>query len=663
VAGWVAERIADGVISAQPDLVGVRPILVAVSRTIVASPPFRSAARRTARTAHHALMTGTGRDILLTVKDVGVVLDNAVAGQPAIAGKIPPKLAASFGELRELPGGERAVRLVRFAHRLRAGAIAMLLVGIGLAALSVRLAAERRVAIVRLGVTLAIAGLLIVIMARFGGDILALFARKPSSAPALAGLGRAFLAPLMVWGMALGFSGLVFASAAASLLERVSLAEWARGAQGWLFGSQHRMWLRMVRGLVGLGIGAAILVAPIPSLTVMAWVAGVTIAFAGMREAFYAFLHTLPDVDPAALERARSAPRRLATGAISLVVLIVVTATTVLVLRSTDRPPESGEVLAVNGLRELRDRTVDQVVFAGTHNSMGSPDIPGWMFPNQSADLTTQLRSGVRAFMLDAMYATPVGDVVKTEIKDEAAGMAKYAAVVGEEGLEAAVRIRERIVGEKEEDRDVYMCHGFCELGARKLTDGLRDIHEFLVANPDEVLILIIQDVDVAPADIQRCFEESGLIDFVYKGPLGPPWPTLREMVESDQQVIVFAENEWAGIPWYHPAFETLQETPYTFHEPDQFSNKPNRGGTGGSLYLMNHWIESTPMPKPTNAALVNSRDFLLARIRKFEKERGHLPNIVAVDFFQSGDLVPLVRELNLAPREAAPPPGRKRAR
>jgi hypothetical protein len=38
---------------------------------------------------------------------------------------------------------------------------------------------------------------------------------------------------------------------------------------------------------------------------------------------------------------------------------------------------------ACNGYRELCDRRLNEVVFAGTHNSMGAADIPDWMFANQ----------------------------------------------------------------------------------------------------------------------------------------------------------------------------------------------------------------------------------------------------------------------------------------
>jgi hypothetical protein len=186
----------------------------------------------------------------------------------------------------------------------------------------------------------------------------------------------------------------------------------------------------------------------------------------------------------------------------------------------------------------------------------------------------------------------------------------------------------------------------------------LKQVRDFLVENPGEVLVIVVQDESVAAQDIERCFRESGLIDFVYRGPARPPWPTLREMVDSDQRVLVLAENDTTGVDWYHPAFAVLQETPFTFHQPSEFSNRPNRGGTGGSLYLMNHWIESTPIPKPSNAEIVNARDVLLQRIRAFRRERGRLPNLVAVDFYGVGDLVAVVRELN----ESAAEPRRRQA-
>jgi hypothetical protein len=46
-------------------------------------------------------------------------------------------------------------------------------------------------------------------------------------------------------------------------------------------------------------------------------------------------------------------------------------------------------------------------------------------------------------------------------------------------------------------------------------------------------------------------------------------------------------------------------------------------------------------------AEKVNAYDFLLDRARKCQKERGKLPNLVAVDFYNTGDLFAVTETLN----------------
>ena len=648
-AGYVAEQIADAVIKAKPDLVGLRPVLVGVGRSVVASPPFRAAVRRSARTIHHAVMSGTSKDIVLGVQDLGVLLESMTAAHPGLARKIPAGLSAVFGRLESIPGGELSARLVRIASRMRAWTIGLLALGIALCTASVWLSSFRRRVIVRVGVALAALGFVLAIVARFGSHALGFFARSESAA-AVVGLAGAFLGGLLLWAAALGFAGLVLAAASASLLERVPLGRWADGAWGWLAGAQPLMRLRLARGVLGAVAGAALIFWPLPSLTVAAWLCGLVVAFAGMREAFVAALHLIPHIEaPARGARAveRATPRVSAVALACGLAVVLLAATAWVIVRSSARSDPPPEITACNGAAALCDKRLDQVIFPTSHNAMGAADVPGWMFPNQNAGIEQQLRDGIRGLLIDAHYGVPVGDRVKTELQDEKAAMAKYEAALGREGMSAVLRIRDRMVGAPNGERDIYMCHGFCELGALKLVPALRQVRDFLVANPGEVLILVLQDESVTPPDIERCFQESGLIDFVYRGSARPPWPTLREMVETDQRVLVMAENDTTGVAWYHPAFALMQETPYTFHDPSEFSNRPNRGGTGGSLLLLNHWIESTPMPKPSNASIVNARTALLARIRACRRERGRYPNLVAVDFYGVGDLIPVVRELN----------------
>jgi hypothetical protein len=100
-------------------------------------------------------------------------------------------------------------------------------------------------------------------------------------------------------------------------------------------------------------------------------------------------------------------------------------------------------------------------------------------------------------------------------------------------------------------------------------------------------------------------------------------------------------------VPWYHPAFESMQETPYHAENPSQLTCAVNRGGTKGSLFLLNNWIDTTPAPRPTNAEKVNDYDTLLRRARECEQERGLLPNVIAVDFYKTGDVFGVADTLN----------------
>ena len=310
-----------------------------------------------------------------------------------------------------------------------------------------------------------------------------------------------------------------------------------------------------------------------------------------------------------------------------------------------DAPVIATEITACNGAPQLCDRRIDQVSFPAAHNAMSNAEIPGWMFPHHSVAFPGQLQNGVRALLIDIHYGFPGAERIKTDLEGEGATREKLVGAVGEQGFEAAQRIRDRLVGVDEGRRGLYFCHGFCELGAYEVVPALRGIRDWLLVNPGEVLLIVIEDY-VTPEEIAKAFEDSGLMEFVYTGPI-TPWPTLRSMILSGGRVLVFTESGKPGVDWLHPAFDSFQETPYTFHTPEEFSCKPNRGGTSGTLFQVNHWIETTPAPRPSNAAIVNTYDVLMKRARACEKERGLKPTYIGVDFADIGDIVGATRTLN----------------
>jgi hypothetical protein len=179
-----------------------------------------------------------------------------------------------------------------------------------------------------------------------------------------------------------------------------------------------------------------------------------------------------------------------------------------------------------------------------------------------------------------------------------------------------------------------------------------------MVANPGEVVIIVVEDY-VAPEDLARAFDDAGLLPLVYAGSLTTPagGPTLQQLINWGQRLVVFIESGKPGVPWLRPAWESMQETPYSFHKPADFSCRPNRGPATSAFFQINHWIETTPAPRPSNAEIVNAYNLLLARARACSAQRRRLPNIVAVDFYDVGDLFRVVRTLNGLDAPARPTP------
>ena len=336
-----------------------------------------------------------------------------------------------------------------------------------------------------------------------------------------------------------------------------------------------------------------------------------------------------------------------AAAALATVTLIVITG-------GADEAP-AAIPLTCNGYGVLCDRPLNDVALAATHNSMASTTIPHWLFAQQDGTISDQLDEGIHGLLIDSYYgfAEPNG-IVRTDL----ARVPKIKAVeqdIGPQAAQAAQRIRSRLGPSPHGKPGIFLCHGFCELGSVTLASALDDLRTFLVNNPNEVVVVINQDEGVTPTDIEHAFAKAGLLDLVYRGPLGP-FPTLREMIDSNQRLVVMAENDAGDVPWYHLAYaHALQETPFRFRNADQLTKpaqlaascRPNRGPSTAPLFLLNHWIDTSPTPRPSLAKIVNAEPALLERARTCERIRHHLPNLVAVDFYRRGNVLGVVNTLN----------------
>jgi hypothetical protein len=651
VAAFAADRVTDAVLAASPDLTPVRPLVLATSRLIVSSEAFRAAFRTAAESAHRALFAEGTQRVVLSLPDAGVLLRGAVErASPELAEKIPRQLESLALSLESGPALQWLDRAWMLREELRALVQTLLIGSPLLLAFAIWLAGDLRRGFVGAGAALCAAALAVWIVLPLGRAAVPAFLSSPLSIEAAQGLWDAFLDPLAGWALFLLGLGLLLVAAGTSLMAAFDPLSALRLAGERLVVPPASRGGRLLWGLALLLGGTVAVRAPTLTAQTAVVIVGLAVVFLGARALFGLVLESV-ETSPAAVRAGEAGRSMLRTAA--PVALVVAMGSVWVVLQRPGPVPAPRVIGACNGHAALCDRRIEAVSFPATHNAMSNTAIADWMFPQQQEGIGKQLRDGVRALLIDVHYGFPGGSRIKTDLSERRPTQEALTAVLGEEGVAAALRIRDRLVGVDEGHRGLYLCHGFCELGASELAPTLRAIRDFLVRRPGEVLLIVVEDY-VSPGELADAFERSGLGARVYRGPSGAPWPTLRDLVESGANAVVFLESGSEGVEWLRPAFELIQETPYTFRKPEDFSCRPNRGGTTAGLFQINHWIETTPTPLPSNAEIVNARDVLLGRARECERERGMLPNILAVDFYRSGDLFGVVDALNDLPGQGS---------
>jgi hypothetical protein len=653
VRAVLGREITDRVVlRTEPDLVAAKPLIEAAVAGIAGSEPFRALFEDGIRRVHSALLSGSSR-VSLDLRDAGVLVESAVGRLPVRGlDNIQRDVAVQLGFVNQV-----TTTATETADRLRIATWVLIVAALLLAAGGLVLSADWRHALQVLGFSvtgMAVAVATVLAVARIA--LMRLASDREVDRQAAGAVWDAFLGDLI------GLLLLVAAFAtmvAAAVATRASLPSLVPAlADGWRLVSRtpRRPVWRVARAL-GLVIAGGLTVAqPRGALRVLAIVAGLFVLYVGVAE-------LLGVARARRAARAEIGRRDIAAALAPAGIGVIAVGCLLLFLSSGGATaPAVVRTAACNGHVELCSRTLDEVAIPATHNSM-STAADGWFSSLQTLSIRDQLRAGVRGLLIDAHYGLRVGNDVRTDLSErsERAGNTErevYLELVGPEGLAAIQRIRDRILpGEGEPG--VFLCHRFCELGATEITGALRDVRDFLVERPDEVIVIVIEDY-VLPSAIVEAFERSGLAEKVYRGPPAGPFPTLREMIDSGQQVVVYAERTGGAAPWYTAGYErAIQETPYSFKrdpalltQPPRWpaSCRPNRGTDTAPLMLMNHWINTDPTPRPTNAAVVNAPPVLAGRAQECERLRQDV-NLLAIDFVGEGDVVAAADELNGVPR------------
>jgi hypothetical protein len=639
-----ARRLATAATGVHPDLVALRPVIELGARAVVGTPQFSSLVRRAALDAHRSAFDAHADQVSFRIHDAVLLVADVVRRvRPSAADRFPVRAVVRVARVKggvdgfllglaERADQAREARWIAFAFAAAFALGALLITD------------SRRASVLRLGVAVAIVGALVAGACALAPSLVEGSVGRLDRDAVAAAVG-VWLDPLIAWALAGAAAGVVVALAAASVVRPVPVVALARRVRAVVVAPPRSRSERVVRLAIAVAVGAAMVLWPRTVLSVVIVAAGALILAAATAELLA--LAAGPPRSAPRRERRRLSGRGARIGAVALTALIAVAAVAALADDEGARAERFGRC---NGHAQLCDRRVDQVAFLGTHNAMAAADEPGWLFAAQDVGIPRQLEDGVRALMIDTHYGVAARRGVVTRLSSENSKRSKLVDEVGERFVSTAERLRRRIGSNPNGERQVFLCHTLCEVGATRALDALRAVHRFLVRHPEEVVILAIQD-ETSAADTAAAIRASGLVDEVYLGDADRPWPTLRELVDRDERVIVLAENRPDGAPWIHHQPAVMQETPFHFRSAAALeapaSCAPNRGGTAGSLLLVNHWVDTSPAPRVTIARRVNAHDFLAPRLTECRRRRGMLPNVVAVDFYRDGDAAKVVDELN----------------
>lgn len=646
VASAVGAQVAAVAVEAKPDLVAIEPAVQAAAATVVSSTAFSGVFTAAVSSFHSALTEPGSSSAVLTIADVGsaaVSLLEALA--PDLADSIPPGLDVTLAQI----GGQEGLAAVIIPAFQAISALALVLpvLAIALWVLGIWLARDRRLAFLRLGWGLVCTGMALAVLAVVGWVASRLWSAPALQSAVLESAADVFGRALAVRALVTGLVGGLIVVAASALLPQVHVHERVDALVRTVLRRPASPVWATARALALLAVGAGFIFFPSVALALVSVIVGAGVFLIGVGELDRVAEHA---------RAAQSAPAGgwrfawlvpVGAGAVAIGLLAAVLLPAAL--------PQSAPVAvavdttACNGHVELCDRRFDDVAFPATHNAMSAADQPGWFLAEQPTTMVGSLDDGIRVFLIDTWYGqrTESGGVITAQ-QSLARAQRELTSGKADEITPAMQRTIDRLRGQPTAGPvEVYMCHTLCELGATQLESQLVGLRNWMQAHPREVVTVFIQDA-TTPADTAAVFERAGLADMAYTHKAGTPWPTLGEMVDSGKRLLVLMENEGGGAqyPYLHQGFDVVQDTGYTYASVDDFDCAPNRGSKDADLFLVNHWLASFTA-LVSNAQKANAKAVLGDRVKTCQDERGMIPNFVAVNWYDQGDLLQVVDELN----------------
>lgn len=299
---------------------------------------------------------------------------------------------------------------------------------------------------------------------------------------------------------------------------------------------------------------------------------------------------------------------------------------------ATTANPSTSSGQMCNGMVNLCDVPVNQVMFATLHNAHAAIADGFSIAPNHNLPLEDAVQAGYRGINVD------IGKC----------------------------------------NGEIALTHSFCFLGTRDAVKVFSWLDTWLDDNPNEVLLLPTQIDNEAGGvvtldDIYQMLLQSG--NFLQKlyvrdatngdasSSLAQDFPTLQQLIDRNQRILFFPYNgqtcaelvaeqgsSSACPTGFHDWFAYAAETQYSFNteadvEDESLSCAITRGDASHAFFGVNVFLE---FPSQTAASYLNSADFLTSHLQACAEANGE-PHVsaVLVDFWDEGDVLQVVSDYN----------------